>query len=164
MSKSTIDVNEKIASHNLGVAFEDGKIKTCFISLEQSSTEQPFAVTLADFKKIDLSKVTPISEMFYEKKDPDNGPYGEMLAFIAQNEKCQFFEHIKSDKSIVLLRSLSTLEQDIHWYTEDKGVQIVNTDENKSFKIKDILKVESKVNKLEEKLNKQDLSSEIEMQ
>ena len=164
MNKPSIDVNEKISSKNIGVVFENGKIRTCFISISENPNDQSYACYLSNLRKIDPSKVTPISEMFYEKSTPDNGPCGEMLAFIAQNDNCQIFEHLKSDKSIVLLRGLSTLEPDIHWYNEDNGVQTVKTDESKSFKIKDILKVESKVNKLEEKSNKQNLSAEVEMQ
>ena len=163
MSKFIINPNQQILSNNLGVIVEDGKIKICYIDLTENEKVQPYACFLSNFEPVDPSKVTPISEMFYEKKDPDKGIHGDMLACIAQNENCQIFDSLKSDKSIVLLRKLSTMEHDIYWYNEDNGVQIVNTDNNKSFKIKDVLKVEEKVNKIEEKVNKNNLDSGLAM-
>ena len=161
MALETINLNEKIASKNLGVILDNGNVKMCFID---KTGESAVAVSLSDMQSVDFSKVIPINDMFYKKDQPDNGPHGDMLAYIAQNEKCPIFEALKSDKSIVHLRNLSVLELDIHWYNEDNGVQTVNVDNSKSFKIKDILKAESKINIIEQRLReKEEAVSGMEM-
>ena len=159
---STVNLNDKVLSRNIGVFLDNDKVRFCFFDKAGDST---FAVSFSDLKRVDLSKVVPLNDMFYKQEDPDKGPHGDMLAYIAKNENCPIFQVLKSDKSVVYLRNLSMLEPDIFWFNEDNGVQTVKIDNDKTFKIKDILKVESKINKVEEKLKDKETSiSGIEMQ
>ena len=164
MSNGTfrINQNESVYSRNIGVFLDDKKIKMCFID---KISNPEFAISLGEGKKIDISRVISINDMFYKQDDPDKGPHGDRLAYIAKNEGCPIFQSLKSDKSVVCLRNLSILEPDIFWYNEDNGVQTVNVDENRAFRIKDVLKTESKINKIEEKIrDKEEVVSGIEMQ
>lgn len=158
---SNINLNDRVESKNIGVFLDNDKVRLCFFDKLGEST---LAVALSDFQRVDFSKVVPVNDMFYKQEDTDKGPHGDKLAYIAQNENCPIINALKSDKSIVCLRGLSMLESDIFWYNEDHGVQTVNIDKDKSFRIKDILKIESKVNKLEQKARDKEEVSGIEMQ
>ncbi|MBQ8425734.1 MAG: hypothetical protein IJX17_06940 [Clostridia bacterium] len=158
----SINKNELIPSKNLGVMIENKNIVLCFVSANEQG--KVVAYKLNNFNQIDASKVTPINDMFYVEKDPDGGPFSEKLSHVATNQTLPIFGEIKNQKSVVALMDLSIYKPDIFWYSEDHGVGTVETNEDKSFKYKDILKTESKINKLEQKLQKSEQSAEIEMQ
>lgn len=158
-----IDKNEVILSKNIGVMLENKNVVLCFIAPTKKG--ELVAFKLCDFSHVDASKVTPINDMFYVKKDPDGGPFSEKLSHIATNQNLPIFSELKNQKSVIALMDLSIYKPDIFWYSEDHGVGTVDVKEDKTFKYKDILKAESKINKLERKVSKeQEQSAEIEMQ
>jgi len=138
-----------IPSKNLGVTFEDGKLHLCFVSYSERGSYVAFK--LSDYTPVDISQIDLINDLFYEQKQPDGGPFSEKLAHVANNKNCKTFSKLSADKSIVILRDLSIFEPDMFWYSEDHGVSTVNINENKEFKLKDLLKAESKINKIEQK-------------
>ena len=160
MKKNSIDLNEMIASKNLGVINGNGKINLCFIS--KNDKNEAFAVSLSELVSVDASKVIPINDLFYEKHQPDGGVYSEKLACVGHNNY-DIFKQL-SDKSIVLLRNLSIYTPSMYWYSEDHGVSTVEVDENKEFKLKHILKQEEKINKIEKVNQKHFINSQVEMQ
>ena len=155
--QSPIDMNEQIPSKNLGVAYKDGKVSICFID---TLSQNPAAYALDSFNVVDIKEVTPINDLFYKKEQPDNGPHGDKLAYIETNDNQQLFGLLSSEKSVVTLRNLSIYEPDIYWYNEDNGVGTVNVNHDKTFKLKDILKAQTKINKLEQKFQKEEQSEQ----
>ena len=144
----------RIPTKNIGVFKDKSGISLCYLEFDANGK----VVAAYDFKTGVMHNkdiVVELNSMFFKQSTPDNGVCGNEIAHVEQNPKSPMFGQVKSDKGVACLIKLSMFERDVHWYTEDEGVWIVNVDPEKTFSLRTIVKMEDKINAHEAKWEKQ---------
>lgn len=152
----------RIPTKHIGVFKDKVGIALCYLEFDANG-EISAAYDFKTGVMHDKQKVVELNSMFYKQSTPDKEAFGNEIAHVEQNQNSPMYGKIKDDKSIACLIKLSMFERDIHWYTEDKGVWVVNVDPEKTFSLRTIIKMEDKINAYERKCEKQqDMQTETQ--
>ena len=144
----------KIPTKHIGVLKDKVGVSFCYLEFDAEGK----MVAAYDFKTGELhnkEKVVELNSMFFKQSTPDNGVCGSEIAHVEQNTNSPMYGKVKSDKALACLIKLSMFERDVHWYTEDEGVWVVNVDPEKTFSLRTIVKMEDKINAHETKWEQQ---------